>query len=102
MATTEEMNRVLEDYIDISLQVGATWCNETANLIVDREIDISKDWNWIMHIWDKLRCELEAIKSMEVQVRKNNIAINLYNANITEAHRLIYEAIVWLNQNKEK
>lgn len=102
MATTEEMNRVLEDYIDISVQVGATWCNETANLIVDREIDISKDWNWIMHIWGKLRHELENAHKGDAKLYNSLIGAALYQAELERAHRLIYEAIVWLNQNKEK
>lgn len=64
-------------------------------------------WNWLMSVWDKLRDEMTGCNKsftfsaiLRGQSKFEDISRAIVSVNITEAHRLIYEAIVWLNTNK--
>lgn len=95
MATTEEMNRVMEAY-DTYIRPWA----------------YHDSWDVLLSLWaEQVRPKLDPLCEWDVKTGNpdNEIADtyeNIENAiagvDRPEAHRLIYEAIVWLNQNKPK
>lgn len=85
MATTEEMNRVLSDYDDYIRPWG-----------------YHESWDALHAIWIPLRHELIGDWIMACKPTVSQIEYSFATNQITEAHRLIYEAITWLNKNKGK
>lgn len=73
------------------------------------QIKYHASWDWLMPVWDKLRDELKPFSyKVDGYNRTNNQGVNMKYAiadaiayhGIEKSHRLIYEAIVWLNTNK--
>lgn len=92
MPTTEEMNRVIDAYMGIiDVPVFTTF-----PLAI---VGYHESWDKLMPVWDRLRNELRAGASSK-QNKVYAIVDAIGYRTIAEAHRLIYEDIVWLNQNK--
>lgn len=69
------------------------------------------DWNFLLSVWGKLQKNInnslynEYGKCLDKNFEKTvfeELKDSIIHVDITEAHRLIYEAITWLNKNKGK
>lgn len=98
MATTEEMNIELARY-ENRLFAGRYKIDDylgTPNVTPNMSYNTS--WDWLMPVWDRLRMDITGpLLHTGIQISQA-----LKDCCITTAHRLIYEAITWLNQNKGK
>lgn len=66
-----------------------------------------KDWNWLMPCWNNLRAEL--FQCMPASGFNDGFdkygdawKTACFNAEIQNAHKVVYSAIKWLNQQKQK
>lgn len=114
MATTEEMNVTIALYMGAEIMKGhqlirdkyfdaIAWevedCHEygrTTNYYSKSGLEYQYSWDWLLPVWDNLRMDITGpILDMGFKIGQA-----IKDCHITEAHRLIYEAITWLNQNK--
>lgn len=66
-----------------------------------------KSWDWLMPVWKKLRDELIMVHSSGMSdnanlagEKVNRIVYVIGSVEIEQAHSLIFEAIVWLQEEK--
>lgn len=75
--------------------------------IADCDFQYHTSWSWLMPVWNKLRGELFACmpaSGINDGFDKYGDAWKTacFNAEIETAHKVVYSAIQWLNQQKQK
>lgn len=105
-ATTEEMNVTIALYMGASIENELIYLPEHPEYYKDQELGFKgysrslkyhSNWAWLDQVWRMKLCNELDQKRIASIVRSFEVADD-----IAYTHRLIYEAITRLNQNKGK
>ena len=100
---TIEMNEVIAKFDDnVSSSFDTYYHKKFKHHFEIHEAEYHSDWNWLMDVWYKF-LELRFIKTMsqlEHSDLKTVVGHAILYGEIEVAHRNIYEAIQWYNENQ--
>ncbi len=102
-----EMNKEFAVFMNIPKCERCEDCGafqySAGNIIYPTGMQYHKSYDWLMPVWFKfrdLKKDKEFVKNnfIEFSCKKNIIADSILEKSISEAHKLLYEAITWYNQ----
>lgn len=112
MTTVEEKNVVIAKFMGCSMTKKDRWFISMSTFVgymTTNNLYFNSSWEWLMPVWIRLKDELRncmlpdsgdigATAQHLLEWTKSYVS----EGDIKAAHQYTYEAIEWLNQNKEK
>lgn len=106
--TVEQMNKVIADfnnYPESGKDAKDPYYYAMRHCYDNNLMKYHSDWGWLHGAWNKvynLYLKLPTYKANNfVSQYKGPMKNAMITGNITDAHRILYEAIVWLNSIKQ-